>query len=90
MVDFGLPKPELEFVFHPERKWRFDFAWPASKLYLEADGGIWIGGGHSRGAQMKKDWEKRNAATILRWRGLWCEPKDLTKATTLAAIKLAL
>ena len=26
-VRLGLPKPELEYRFHPKRKWRIDFAW---------------------------------------------------------------
>jgi hypothetical protein len=60
------------------------------KVYLEVDGGIWIKGGHNRGAQMKKDWEKRNAATILGWRGLWVEPKDLCTTSTANMICEAL
>lgn len=24
----AIPAPQAEFRFHPERKWRFDFAWP--------------------------------------------------------------
>ena len=75
--EMNITEPEREYVFHPNRRWRFDFAWPGKRVYLEVDGGIWIVGGHSRGAQMKKDWEKRNCATALGWRGLWCEPKDL-------------
>lgn len=60
------------------------------RVYLEVDGGIWIKGGHNRGAQMKKDWEKRNAATELGWRGLWCEPKDLMTKQTADLIRSAL
>lgn len=86
----GIPAPAAEHRFHPERKWRFDWAWPAYWTYLEVDGGIWIAGGHCRGAQVKKDWEKRNAATALGWRGLWCEPRDLCTADMAAAIKAAL
>lgn len=82
--------PEIEFRFHDERQWRFDFAWPFQKVYLEVDGGIWIAGGHNRGAQIKKDWEKRNAATILGWRGLWCEPKDLCTVDMAEIIRKAL
>jgi hypothetical protein len=25
----GLPEPETEQKFHPDRKWKFDYAWPA-------------------------------------------------------------
>ena len=86
----GIPAPFTEYTFHPTRKWRFDFAWPDYRLYLEVDGGIWIRGGHNRGAQMLKDWEKRNAATVLGWRGLWCEPKQLLLKETAEIIIAAL
>jgi hypothetical protein len=86
----GLPAPVFEHRFHPTRKWRLDIAWPEHLVYLEVDGGIWIKGGHNRGAQMKKDWEKRNAASGMGWRGLWCEPKDLLKAETVEAVRAAL
>jgi hypothetical protein len=75
----GIPKPELEYRFC-ERKWKFDFCWPDHKLYLEVNGGIWINGRHSRGAEMKKDWEKWNTAASFGWRGVYCEPKDLLTA----------
>jgi hypothetical protein len=77
LASFGIPAPEFEYRFHPERKWRFDLAWPDAKVALEIDGGIWIRGGHNRGAQMKKDWEKSNTAATMGWRVLRCEPKDI-------------
>lgn len=38
----GLPKPRLEYVFHAERKWRFDMDWKPHGylLAVEVDGGI--------------------------------------------------
>ena len=86
----GLPEPKFEYEFHPFRKWRFDIAWSCEKLYIEIDGGIWIGGGHNRGARMKKDWDKRNAASIYGWRGLWFEPKDLCLEHTINTIRFCL
>lgn len=85
----GVPKPELEHRFHPERKWRFDFAFPRAlnPVAIEVQGGIWIGGGHNRGAQMKKDWEKYNAAASLGWRILYVEPRDLCTVSTATLIK---
>ncbi len=87
----GLPMPLLEHKFHPTRKWRFDFAFiiPSERAFvaLEVDGGIWIGGGHNRGAQMKKDWEKRNAAAVLGWRILYVEPRDLCTVATANLVK---
>lgn len=93
----GLWQPEVESMFHPKRKWRFDFSWPVEKVYLEIDGGVWMKdsgkkgrGAHNRGARIKLDWEKRNAATILGWRGLWCEPKDLCTLKLVETIRKAL
>lgn len=68
---FGnLPEPVRQHKFHPERKWRWDFAWPDQKLAVEIQGGSWVGGGHNTGAGQAKDYEKLNAATRLGWRCL--------------------
>jgi very-short-patch-repair endonuclease len=74
-----LPKPIMQHKFHPQRKWRFDFAWEyaggmmagrAVKLAVEIDGGAFVRGGHNRGAQQNKDHEKSNVATAMGWRVL--------------------
>jgi len=62
--------PFAEFRFHPVRKWRFDLAWPHVMLAVEIDGGLFINGGHSRGAQREKDYEKDAHALIAGWRVL--------------------
>jgi len=62
--------PEREYRFHPVRKWRFDFAFPAEKLAIEIEGGIWTGGAHNRGLHFQSDAEKYNAAVKLGWRVL--------------------
>lgn len=56
-----------EFRFHPERKWRFDAAWPEAKVAVELEGGIWSRGGHVRGSGYRRDMEKYNAAAALGW-----------------------
>lgn len=61
-------KPTREYRFHPDRRWRFDFAWPAVKVAVEIEGGSWVRGGHNRGVGYQKDCEKYNAATALGWR----------------------
>lgn len=61
-------RPEGEYRFHPERRWRFDFAYPDLKIAVEAEGGIFTGGAHTRGAHYAKDCEKYNQATLLGWR----------------------
>ena len=41
----GGPPLEREFRFHPERKWRADFAHIESRTLIEIEGGIYIEGG---------------------------------------------
>jgi very-short-patch-repair endonuclease len=66
----GLPEPVHEYRFHPSRKWRFDFAWPAAMLAVEVEGGAWIAGRHVRGRGFEADCEKYNKAVLLGWRVL--------------------
>lgn len=63
----GLPEPEREFRFAPPRRWRADFAWPTLRVLVEVEGGIWIGGRHTRGAGFEADMEKYNAAAVTGW-----------------------
>lgn len=99
----GIPEPQLEFRFHPERKWRFDFGWEFKQIdphkhenaewvrvALEVQGGIWIYGGHNRGSGLRKEHEKRNEAAALGWRILYCQPNDLCTVEMASMIKNAL
>lgn len=86
----GLPMPEMEHRFAPPRRWRFDVAWPAQKVALEIQGGVWTFGRHVRGAAMLKEWEKLNAAAATGWRILYCQPRDVITVATIAALKAAL
>lgn len=63
----GLPKPEAEVMFHPERKWRLDYAWPNKKVALEVHGATHSGGRHTRGTGYAADREKMNEAQLLGW-----------------------
>jgi very-short-patch-repair endonuclease len=90
LAQAGIPAPVAEYKFHPIRKWRMDFAWLDQKVFLEIDGGLWIGGRHTRPGAMLKSWEKENAAAVQGWRVLRCQPRDCTKPATINAIKAAL
>jgi hypothetical protein len=67
MAALGLPEPETEYAFHPDRKWRFDYAWPKEHVALEREGGTWHGGRHTHGAGYRNDCQKYNAAQLLGW-----------------------
>lgn len=62
---YGLAKPEREFRFDKARRWRADFAWPACKLLVEVEGGVWSGGRHTRAAGFVADCDKYNRAAEL-------------------------
>ena len=57
-----------EHRFHPERRWRFDYAHLPTKTAIEINGGVWSGGRHNRGAGYLRDREKVNAAQMLGWK----------------------
>ena len=64
----GLPEPTMEYSFAaPERKWRWDMAYPDIKLAIEVDGGTWSGGRHTSGSGFSKDCEKHNAGVLRGW-----------------------
>ena len=73
-ASLGLPPAVPEYRFCADRKWRFDYAWPAARLALEVQGGIWTQGRHTRGAALQKEWEKLNTAAALGWRVMYCAP----------------
>lgn len=93
-VAHGLPAPVAELRFAPPRRWRFDWAWPASDgvggVALEVQGGLFVRGRHSRGAALLKEHEKLNAAAALGWRLLFTIPKDVASGAILADVVKAL
>jgi len=59
-----------EHRFHPTRKFRFDYAWPDQKVAMEVDGGLFVKGGHSRGAAREYDMARDAEAMMLGWKVL--------------------
>lgn len=57
-------KREYQFC---KRGWRFDFAWPAIKVALEVEGGVFRKGRHTTGSGFTEDCCKYNAAAIDGW-----------------------
>lgn len=88
---YGLPEPERQYRFHPERRWRFDFAWPELKLAVEVDGVLWgEQGGHQRPDDYADDCEKLNEATLLGWRVLRFTPAQVLAGDAVLVVQRAL
>ncbi|MBX3050835.1 MAG: hypothetical protein KF753_05135 [Caldilineaceae bacterium] len=62
-----LPALTPEYRFHPDRRWRFDYALPEQRIAVEVEGGTWQNGRHNRAKGYAKDAEKYNAAQGLGW-----------------------
>jgi len=61
-------KPYREYEFHPDRKWRFDFALTDWKMAFEVEGGTWSKKSrHTTGSGYEEDCIKYNEATRLGW-----------------------
>jgi len=83
----GLPMPGTEYQFVLDRKWRFDYCWPAKHVALEVEGGVWTGGRHTSGAGFVKDMEKYNRAVAEGWRVVRCMPSTLRTAETVELLR---
>lgn len=75
-----------EYLFHPTRKWRFDYAIPEYKIAIEIDGGVWIQGRHNRSQGYLNDLEKFNEASVLGWIILKFTPDQQYKRNTFDII----
>lgn len=73
---------DREYRFHPERRWRFDFAWPSMKMAVEIEGGSFTGG-HKRGKAYESDCDKHNEATRLGWQVYRFTPAQVDDARAL-------
>lgn len=82
--------PAKEYVFHPVRKWRFDYAFPGAKIALEVEGGVYTGGRHIRPKGFLGDVDKYNAAAVMGWRVLRVVPDRLRTFATIEMIKNAI
>ena len=82
------PALTKEVTFYPGRRFRFDYAHLAIsrfKAAIELDGGVFVGGRHSRGMGQVKDAEKGRLAAYSGWNVI----HFTTKCLTLENIKQA-
>lgn len=81
----GGPFMRREYVFC-ERRWRFDFAQPGTKVAVEIEGGVWSGGRHTNGAGYVEDCTKYNRASVLGWTVFRLTPEMITREKVLEII----
>lgn len=72
-------KFEEQYKFHPDRKFRFDFAIPERKIAVEYEGGTWGKSRHTTGAGYARDVEKYRLALLLGWKVLRYTVQDIEK-----------
>ena len=94
---------ELEYKFHPKRRWRIDYAIPKLKIAIEVEGGLFkkttyfdkktgkvkthIGGRHNTPASFLKDTEKYNELAAYGWLLIRATPENQYSQETLDVIQ---
>jgi REase_MTES_1575/Transcriptional regulator, AbiEi antitoxin len=87
IANAGLPEPERQFSISDGRRFvaRVDFAYPARRLAIEADGYAY----HSGRLAWEKDLERRNALEKLGWRVLHVSWRQLDQRPAVFVATLA-
>jgi hypothetical protein len=80
-----LPIPDREYLFHPTRRWRVDFAWPEFMVLVEIEGLTPQGGRHQRLAGFEADAVKYGEAQRLGFTVVRLTP---TQVRTGAGVRL--
>ena len=69
---------EREYRFHPERRWKADFAHLGSRTIIEIEGGVWCHGRHTSPKGFMADAEKYLTATLSGWTVIRLTSSQLT------------
>lgn len=92
-LDFDLRMMKLsfdrEFKFHPDRRWKVDFALHEHKLAVEVEGAVWAIGRHQRPAGFIADMEKYNILVLMGWRLLRFSTEDVMRGRAITMILAA-
>jgi len=86
----GLPEPVLQHRLVPGRRFRADLAWPAALVYVECEGGIWVGGRHGTGSGIESDSEKTSLAALEGYRLIRCTRSQIESGEAASWIERAL
>lgn len=79
-----------EFRFHPERGWRFDYAFPLLKVAIEVEGLTHKFGRHQRFQGYTEDCKKYTEASLLGWKLIRVTPQMVRHGLAIDYIKRAL
>lgn len=88
----GLPASKRQHQFCPERRWRFDHAWPGWMVAVEVQGGLWTRGRHTRGGAgaAHGDAMKLSTAAAMGWRVLSVTPEMIDSGDAVRLLAQAL
>jgi len=92
----GLPLPQTEFVFLPDRKFRADYCWPEAMVIVERQGGLFFKGAkagrgaHALPTNIIRDYEKSNLAQLAGYVYLQFTPRELESGSALPTLKILL
>lgn len=92
----NLPPPQLEYAFHANRQWRFDFSWKQQLVACEVEGGIWMktksgfSKGHAHPIRFEKDIEKYNEAALYGWTVIRVTPEMVRDGRAIEWLERAL
>ena len=86
----GLADFEQNYLFCETRKYEIDLAFPAQKVGIEIDGGLWAKGAHSRPIGIMRDMEKGNLLVLCGWRVLRYTPAQVMNGEALEGLKALL
>lgn len=77
----GWPRPEREYKVDSGRRYRWDFCWPAQRVSLDVEGGLFAKGrarmAHAMPTAILRDMNKANIGTLNGWRMLRLTPEQV-------------
>ena len=90
-----IPEPEREVQFVPDRRWRFDLAWPERRIAFECEGGTWMqtatgrSKGHAHPKRFAEDCIKYSAAAIYGWMVIRATPDQMRSGDAMELLRMA-
>lgn len=76
LTQHKFPPFTQQHIFHPQRQWRFDFAFVTHRVAIEVQG---YGPGHTSLSGMSNDHEKHNEALLHGWLIIYLMNRDITE-----------